>query len=180
MSIRSAGVLVCKISNSKVLFLLAHPGGPYWKNKDVNAWSIPKGIIEEEDSDSLSTAMREFSEETGIVLANEAIYVGEFKQPSRKIIHVWAVEEEVDIKKFKSNVFEMEWPPKSSRMEEFPEVDKIEWYPYLEAKMKIHKGQVEIIDAVVKSLGLEEYIDQSQDRDDRGPESREGYQANLF
>ncbi len=132
--------------------MLVHPGGPFWKNKNHNAWSIPKGIIEEGENE-LEGAKREFLEETGFSLENHSfLEMQETRQASGKIIKVWAVESDYDTKKLKSNNFKMEWPPKSGKLQEFPEVDKAAWFEIEYAKTMIVKGQISILDQLVFEL----------------------------
>ena len=131
--------------------LLIHPGGPFWAKKDLGAWSIPKGLYEP-DEDVLAAAKREFLEETGCVPDGKFIPLGEFK-PTSKIFTVFAVEGDFDLTNFKSNLFSMEWPPKSKRMAEFPEADRGGWFGIEEAKRKILKGQVPILTALEGHFG---------------------------
>lgn len=131
--------------------LLAHPGGPFWAKKDDGAWSIPKGLYEDGE-DPVAAARREFEEETGCVPDGEFIALGSFKQPSSKTIVAWAVESDFDLAKFKSNRFSMEWPPRSGRTQQFPEVDRIAWFEPDEAKRKILKGQAPILATLLDRL----------------------------
>jgi predicted NUDIX family NTP pyrophosphohydrolase len=143
----SAGVVVYRINNEgKLQMLLVHPGGPFFKNKDEGAWSIPKGeYIEGEDP--LEVAKREFTEETGNVLTTESfIPLTAVKIKSGKVISAWAVEAHFDNCFIKSNHFEMVWPPKSGKIQSFPEVDKAEWFTIDEAKKKINAGQVGFVE----------------------------------
>ena len=130
--------------------LLIHPGGPFWAKKDLGAWSIPKGLYEP-DEDVLAAAKREFLEETGCAPDGKFIPLGEFK-PTSKVLTVFAVEGDFDLEDFKSNLFSMEWPPKSKRMAEFPEADQGGWFNLDEAKRKILKGQLPILAALEKHL----------------------------
>ena len=147
---RSAGILMFRrVPGLEVL--LIHPGGPFWAKKDDGAWSIPKGLYEP-DEDELTAAKREFEEKTGCVPSGKFIALGEFK-PGAKILTIFAVEGDFDIANFKSNLFAMEWPPKSGRMAEFPEADRGGWFGIDEAKRKILKGQLPILAALLKHLG---------------------------
>jgi len=138
----SAGLLVYKYHGDELQVLLVHPGGPFWVNKDSGAWSIPKGEYLENE-DPLSVAYREFREETGqSAPKSEPTELGTIKQPSGKRITAWAVEGEVDVSNLKSNLFELEWPPKSKIMQKFPEVDKAEWFSLRTAQQKILSGQI--------------------------------------
>lgn len=150
----SAGILVYRKTDVVEVFLV-HPGGPFWAKKDIAAWSIPKGEYSE-DEDTLSAAKREFSEEVGQdVPVGELVDLGDFKVSSGKTVHAWAVSGDIDAKHVKSNLFEMEWPPKSGKMQEFPEVDKAGWFPLAVAIQKIVKGQVAIIEKLAQELGVE-------------------------
>jgi predicted NUDIX family NTP pyrophosphohydrolase len=149
---RSAGILMFRWRQRTPELLLVHPGGPFWAKKDVGAWSIPKGLFEG-DEDALSAAKREFEEETGSPPDGPFLELGSFRQPGGKTIWAWAVEGERDLATFRSNMFLMEWPPKSGRIQQFPEVDRAEWFGPPEARQKISKGQVAIIEALLSKLG---------------------------
>ncbi|MDX1697410.1 MAG: NUDIX domain-containing protein [Thiohalobacterales bacterium] len=150
----SAGLLIYREKSGHKEVFLVHPGGPYWTNRDIAAWSIPKGEFEE-DEEPLHAARREFSEETGLeVPAGIPLPLEPVKQPSRKVVHAWYLEGNVDTRAVRSNLFEMEWPPGSGKMQEFPEVDKAEWYSLAEAKLKIHKGQVALIEQLEEALEI--------------------------
>ena len=131
--------------------MLLHPGGPFWVNKDLGAWSIPKGLIEENEP-PLEAAKREFKEETGFEVNGDFIELGSLKQPSKKIIYAWALEQDIDTKKIVSNSFELEWPRNSGQVREYPEIDKGKWFAIEEAKLKISKGQVKFIDMLKISI----------------------------
>jgi predicted NUDIX family NTP pyrophosphohydrolase len=131
--------------------LLAHPGGPFWKNKDDGGWSIPKGEYSEGES-ALDAARREFREETGFEPGADFVSLGEIRQPSGKIISLWAFEGDCDPAKLRSNTFEMEWPPKSGRMREFPEVDRADWFSLAAARRKLLKGQLGFLDRLAAKL----------------------------
>ena len=120
--------------------LLAHPGGPFWAKKDMGAWSIPKGELDS-DEDPLSAARREFEEESGIAPSGDFVALGEVKQSGGKIVAAWAIEGDCDLSRLKSNTFSMEWPPRSGRMAEFPEVDRWQWFSMDVAHEKILAGQ---------------------------------------
>lgn len=143
----SAGILVYHFKAEGALqVLLVHPGGPFWKNKDEGAWSIPKGEYVQGE-DALLVAKREFKEETGIELpAGEFKPLKAVKIKSGKLISAWAIRAELDLTLFQSNQFEMEWPPRSGRRQFFPEVDKAEWFTLEDAKIKINAGQVAFLD----------------------------------
>ena len=152
---RSAGILLYRRRGRGVEVLLVHPGGPFWTKKDDGAWSIPKGEYAEGE-DALAAARREFAEETGAeleaILKGEAIALGAFAQSRAKIVDVWAVEGEFDSATLKSNTFSMEWPPRSGRMREVPEVDRAEWFVPEDAARKLLKGQRPVLDALLRLL----------------------------
>jgi len=130
---------------NKVEFLLVHPGGPFWRTKDAEAWTIPKGEIEESE-EALATAKREFEEELGIKPTGPFIELAPVRQKGGKIIHAWAFEGEVDPDRISSNVFSMEWPPRSGRLQEFPEVDRAAWFDLETAKSKINPAQIALLE----------------------------------
>lgn len=131
--------------------LLVHPGGPLWKNKDPGAWSIPKGLFEQNE-DPVEAARREFKEETGFEIEGPFIGLGEIKQPSGKVVHVWAIEGNIDQSRIVSNTFPMEWPMHSGRWQEVPEIDRGEWFDLQTARMKIYKGQEPFLDRLLARL----------------------------
>ena len=148
---RSAGLLLFRRKGQGPELLLVHPGGPFWTKKDDGAWSIPKGLYEESD-DPLAAARREFEEETGCPPPTETIALGHFKQPGGKVVAAWAAEGDFDLKLFRSNLFSMEWPPKSGKLAEFPEADRAEWFSPADALRKVTKGQVPIVQALLQTL----------------------------
>lgn len=125
--------------------LLAHPGGPFWKRKDEGAWTIPKGEIEGGEN-ALEAARREFAEETGYSPTGKGIALGSARQGSGKVVHVWAIEDDWNPQALTSNTFQMEWPPRSGRIEEFPEIDRASWMTLGEARTKILRGQAVFLD----------------------------------
>ena len=134
--------------------LLAHPGGPFWANKDLGAWSIPKGEYAEGE-DALAAARREFAEELGVALPSRPVLdLGAIKQSSRKVIAAFAVAGDFDPATLVSNRFELEWPPKSGRMQNFPEVDRAAWFAPAEAREKIQPGQAPFIARLLEYLDL--------------------------
>jgi predicted NUDIX family NTP pyrophosphohydrolase len=151
MAKRSAALLLYRRVSRDIEVLLVHPGGPYWRRKDDGAWSIPKGE-HNEGEDALSAARREFQEETGARAQGEAVPLGDFRQSSAKTISVWAVEGDFDPGKLVSITFEMEWPPRSKRMQTFPEVDRAAWFGREEAARKILKGQRPALEALYQRL----------------------------
>ncbi|HLL29222.1 MAG TPA: NUDIX domain-containing protein [Xanthobacteraceae bacterium] len=144
---KSAGILMYRRHHGAAEVLLVHPGGPFWKKKDDGAWTIPKGLVEAHE-DALAAARREFQEETGAMPAGEFMPLGEFRQSSAKTISVWAVEGEFDPAALESNSFSLEWPPRSGRMQEFPEIDRAAWFLPAAARRKILKGQRAVLDAL--------------------------------
>jgi predicted NUDIX family NTP pyrophosphohydrolase len=152
MAKRSAGILMYRRGGPGVEVLLVHPGGPFWARKDLGAWSIPKGEYAAGE-EPLAVAMGEFEEETGARPSGDFLPLGESVQPGRKIVTAWAVEGDFDVGALKSNLFEMEWPPKSGRKTSFPEVDRAEWFPIEDARKKILPGQNPFIDRLLSALG---------------------------
>jgi predicted NUDIX family NTP pyrophosphohydrolase len=138
---RSAGILLYRLSAGLLEVLLVHPGGPFWAKKDDGAWSIPKGEFPE-DEDPLEAAKREFQEETGSSVPGTCLPLRPLKQPSGKIVHAWMAQGDLDPRDLKSNTFSMEWPPGSGKFQDFPEVDRAEWFSVEAAKLKMLKGQV--------------------------------------
>ncbi len=150
MSVQSAGVLPYKFSNGELKVMLSHAGGPFWAKKDNAAWSIPKGLVEEGE-EIIDAALREFEEETGIKVTEELIELGS-TQSGPKTITIFAVEKDIDVATVVSNTFEMEWPPKSGKMQEFPENDRSEWFSLEDAKLKIFKGQLVFLTRLEEKL----------------------------
>jgi len=148
---RSAGILLFRRAVSGIEVLLAHPGGPFWKNKDEGAWSIPKGEYGD-DEDPLAAAKREFAEEIGLTPSGEFIPLGEVRQAAGKIVGVWAVEGDFDTRNLRSNTFSIPWPPKSGKLQEFPEMDRAEWFSLEIARRKILKGQAEVLERLTQYL----------------------------
>jgi len=137
----SAGVLVYRTRDAVVEVLIAHPGGPFWARKDDGAWSIPKGEYADGD-DAWAAAQREFGEELGLpVPAGPRVDFGPLKQPSGKVVTAFAVRGDLDVTDARSTTFELEWPKGSGRMREFPEVDRVAWFPVAQARTKLLKGQ---------------------------------------
>ena len=146
---RTAGVLMYRKAANGMEVFLVHPGGPFWKNKDAGAWSIPKGLLDEGE-DALACARREFQEETGFAVDGEFVSLGAFRQPSGKQVLAWAVEGNCDASKVSGNLFEMEWPPRSGRMQSFPEVDRGGWFSPDEAREKLLAGQRPILERLLE------------------------------
>lgn len=145
---QSAGILLYRLRDDQLQVLLVHPGGPFWKNKDDGAWTIPKG--EFTDEAPLAAAKREFEEETGMKVSGKFIELAPVKQKSGKWIHAWAVEGNMDVTSIHSNTFEMEWRPKSGKQQSFPEIDKAAWFTVPEAKQKINAAQVALLEEIVR------------------------------
>jgi len=147
----SAGLLMYRIKDGAIQFLLVHPGGPLFHNKDDGVWSIPKGEPHQ-DEDLLLTAGREFEEETGLKPTGPFIALKPIQQKSGKIVHAWAVEGDCDPTLLTSNTFTMEWPPHSGRQMEFPEIDRAEFFDLSTAKRKINAGQEGLIEELRRIL----------------------------
>jgi predicted NUDIX family NTP pyrophosphohydrolase len=147
----SAGILLYRIRSGALEVFLVHPGGPFWAKKDAGAWSIPKGEFEE-GADSLETAKREFLEETGSPIGGRFVALVPQKQRSGKLVHAWAVEGELDASSVRSNSFSMQWPPRSGKSQEFPEIDKGEWFNIPAAREKLLAGQRGFLDELEKML----------------------------
>ena len=142
---QSAGILLYRKINNQLEVFLVHPGGPFFKNKDDGAWSIPKGEFLDNE-DALIAAKREFLEETGQSVDGNFIKLKPVKLKSGKTVYAWAVEGDIDHEVIISNVFEMEWPPKSGKMASFAEVDRAAWFEPGLAKVKINSAQIALID----------------------------------
>jgi predicted NUDIX family NTP pyrophosphohydrolase len=155
MSAHSAGILLFRFREERLQVLLVHPGGPFWSGKDEGAWSIPKGGFEEQET-PLEAAKREFEEETGYEVEGQFIDLGMIKQPSKKIVHVWAQQSNLDAALATSKKFTMQWPRKSGIMREFPEIDKAEWFDFEKARKKILKGQAGFIDRLLEAVNYEQ------------------------
>ena len=145
MARKSAGLLLFRRTPAGVEVLLVHPGGPLWAKKDEGAWSIPKGEIDADEA-PLAAARREFEEELGSPVSGQFIALAPIRQASGKVVHAWAVEADFDPATFTSGMFSMEWPPRSGQQQEFPEVDRAEWFSIDNARRKINKAQIELLD----------------------------------
>ncbi len=145
----SAGILAFRCK-PRLELLLAHPGGPYWHNRDEGAWSIPKGNVE--SGDLLACAKREFNEETGLSAAGPFVALTPLRQKSGKTVHAFALDADFDLVAFSSNMFEMEWPPHSGKHQKFPEIDRIAYFSLTTARRKILPGQRPFIEEVVRLL----------------------------
>jgi predicted NUDIX family NTP pyrophosphohydrolase len=145
----SAGVLLYRARDGVVEVLIAHPGGPFWARKDDGVWSIPKGEYTD-DEDPWAAAQREFGEEIGLpVPGGPPIDFGALKQPSGKVVTAFAVRGDLDVTEARSNTFVLEWPKGSGRMREFPEIDRISWFPVAQARTKLLKGQRAFLDLLM-------------------------------
>jgi predicted NUDIX family NTP pyrophosphohydrolase len=151
MADKSAGLLMYRRRQGGVEVFLVHPGGPFWARKDLGSWSIPKGLFDP-GQDPLEAARREFEEETGFAAHGEFIPLTPIKQPGGKIVHAWAVEGDCDAASIKSNSFSIEWPPRSGKRQNFPEVDRAEWFSVDQARNKILKGQKGFLDELLVIL----------------------------
>jgi predicted NUDIX family NTP pyrophosphohydrolase len=152
VSRKSAGLLPFREVSGRIEVMLVHPGGPFWAKKDDGAWSIPKGEFGD-DEEPLGAAKREFEEETGFTPDGELIPLGPLRQPSGKIVYAWAIKCDLDPDAVKSNTFSLEWPPKSGRYREFPEVDGAAWFSIEAAGRKILKGQAPFLVQLQEKLG---------------------------
>lgn len=148
----SAGLLLYRCRGAALEVLLVHPGGPFWAKKDEGTWSIPKGEAAAGE-DLLAHARREFEEETGFAIEGAFRPLAPVRQAGGKTVHAWAVEGDLDPAAIRSNRFTLEWPPRSGRIEEFPEIDRGAWFTLDEARRKINKGQVPLVDALAALLG---------------------------
>jgi predicted NUDIX family NTP pyrophosphohydrolase len=149
---QSAGLLLHRTTNSQLEIFLVHPGGPFWAKKDDGAWSIPKGEFEP-DEDPLTAAQREFQEETGFTQTGPFAPLTPVKQSGGKLIHAWAVEApRLDPSAIRSNTFSIEWPPRSAQSRKFPEVDRAAWFPLPQARAKILKAQLPLLDQLQQIL----------------------------
>ncbi len=145
----SAGLLLHRARDGMVEVVIAHPGGPFWARKDDGAWSIPKGEYTAAE-DPWGAAQREFAEEIGLpVPSGPRIDLGAMKQPGGKVVTAFAVQGDLDLTEARSNTFELEWPRGSGRMREFPEVDRIDWFPVAQARAKLLKGQRAFLDVLM-------------------------------
>jgi len=154
MSKTSAGLIMYRRKNNVLEVLLVHPGGPFFAKKDQGFWGIPKGEIDEIDEDYLAAAKREFKEETGIAPpeANTYIPLGSIVQKGGKTVHAWAFEGDCEPKKITSNTFILEWPPRSGKEQEFPEIDQAEFFTIEKAREKIKPAQFELLERLQKAL----------------------------
>lgn len=151
MAARSAGILMYHWRGGEPFVLLVHPGGPYWANKDLGAWSIPKGEYEPGEDLKLA-ALREFQEELGVPLNTEPVPLGEIVQKGGKHVTAFVAEGELDIREIVSNTFEIEWPPRSGKRQSFPEVDRAGWFSVGEGRTRILPSQLAFLDMLAAYL----------------------------
>jgi predicted NUDIX family NTP pyrophosphohydrolase len=150
----SAGLLLFRVRDNVLQVLIGHMGGPFWARKDEAAWSIPKG--ERAESDLLTTARREFEEELGCTAPTDGLEeLGAFRQPSGKVVWIWAVEGDLDASRCRSNTFELEWPRGSGRITEVPEMDRAEWVDVARARTRLVRGQVAALDELVRRVRVD-------------------------
>lgn len=145
MKSQSAGLLLYRLSRGFLEVLLVHPGGPFWAKKDAGAWSIPKGEFTDEE-DPLMAAKREFLEETSLPAEGTFVPLTPIRQKSGKRVYAWALQQDLDASRIRSNTFEVEWPPKSGRLQTYPEIDRAEWFTLSQAREKINSGQIPLLD----------------------------------
>lgn len=154
MTKQSAGILLYRQINNTPEVFLVHPGGPFWKKKDAGAWSIPKGEFTGEEN-PLDAAKRELEEETGVKCSGPFLSLTPLRQKNGKIVYAWAAEKDVDPHNIVSNMFQMEWPPKSGTLANFPEIDKGQWFYPDVAKEKLNPFQSPFIDELIRKLQQE-------------------------
>jgi predicted NUDIX family NTP pyrophosphohydrolase len=151
MGKKAAGVLLYRGKGSSLEVFLIHPGGPFWAKKDESSWSIPKGEFLENE-DPLTAAKREFQEETGFSVEGPFVSIGSVKQSSGKVVQAWACEGDVDAAAIQSNTFQLEWPPRSGKYQDFPEADRAEWFTMDVARKKILKVQMPFLQNLERVL----------------------------
>lgn len=145
MASKSAGILAFRIREGRIEVLLVHPGGPFWRNMDVGAWTLPKGELDARE-DPERAARREFGEELGIALSAPLLPLGEIRQRGGKVVTAFAAELDVEVAAIRSNSFEIEWPPHSGKRQSFPEIDRAGWFDLATARGKINAAQQALLD----------------------------------
>lgn len=155
MAARSAGLLLYRRQGDTVEVFLAHPGGPFWKNRDLGVWTIPKGLVEPGE-EPLAAACREFAEETGIEPTGPFLPLGSVKQKGVKTVEAWAFAGDADPDAVCCNTFRMEWPPRSGKFIEIPEIDRCGWFDPQTAKSKLNPAQAEFVDRLLETLATGE------------------------
>jgi predicted NUDIX family NTP pyrophosphohydrolase len=154
VAVESAGLVLYRVRDGKTEVLLVHPGGPFWKRRDEGAWSIPKGEIERGEA-ALDVARREFGEELGMPAPDgDLAPLGSVRQAGGKVVHAWAAPGEVDVSRISSGTFTLEWPPRSGRMQEFPEVDRAAWFDLPTARRMILPAQSSFLDRLEERLSV--------------------------
>jgi predicted NUDIX family NTP pyrophosphohydrolase len=148
---QAAGILLYRGTESSLEIFLIHPGGPYWAKKDDGAWSIPKGE-HLDNEDALNAAKREFQEETGFPIEGQFYPLGSIKQSSGKVVRAWACEGNLDASAIQSNMFRLEWPPRSGKFQDFPEADRGDWFSVSQARKKILKVQLPFLENLERLL----------------------------
>jgi predicted NUDIX family NTP pyrophosphohydrolase len=151
---RSAGLLMYREGPSGLQVLLAHPGGPFWKHRDQGAWSLPKGELSPGE-DAQAAACREFTEETGFAVCPPLLPLGELRQKGGKCVTAWAFQGEADPAQLRCNLFELEWPPRSGRLRQFPEIDRVEWFSLAAARGKLLASQQPFLDRLEDLLAAQ-------------------------
>jgi len=151
MARQSAGVLLYRLRNDALEVFLVHPGGPFWAKKDAGAWSIPKGEIEPGE-DALAAAIREFAEETGASLSGDFRPLPSCRQAGGKTVLAWAIAGDIDPAAIRSNSFALEWPPRSGKRQSFPEIDRAQWFDLDEARRRVNKAQIVLLDALERAV----------------------------
>ncbi|MCA1532470.1 NUDIX domain-containing protein [Bradyrhizobium sp. NBAIM03] len=151
MPSKSAGIIAYR-KRGNIEVLLVHPGGPFWRNRDLGAWSIPKGEYADGDDPEIA-ARREFAEELGLELSLPLTPLGQVRQRGGKLVTAFAAELDLDVRSIRSNTFEMEWPPRSGKRQAFPEVDRAEWFTLDAAQEKINAGQRPLLDRLKLLIG---------------------------
>lgn len=148
---RSAGLLMFRRPAATLEVLLAHPGGPFWQRKDEGAWTIPKGEFSDPEP-AVDAAQREFAEETGFAVTPPLLPLGDVVQKSGKRISAWAFEGECDPARLQCNEFELEWPPRSGRLQRYPEIDRVAWFALPEARLRLLPAQCPFLDRLEQVL----------------------------
>jgi len=151
MAKKSAGVLIYRMNEGILEVFLVHPGGPFWGKKDAGAWSIPKGEFAH-DEEPLAAACREFKEEVGVSVQGDFFPLGSVRQSGGKTVYAWAIEHNLDSSRIRSTTFSMEWPPRSGKHREFPEVDRAAWFPAEMAREKMVKGQWKLVERLREKI----------------------------
>jgi predicted NUDIX family NTP pyrophosphohydrolase len=151
MAKESSGLLLYRHVETSLQFLLVHPGGPFWKNKDLGAWTIPKGELRPGE-DPLAAAQREFEEELGFSLTGNFVPLTPIKQKSGKLVRAWAIQGNCDPGLIRSNTFKLEWPPRSGQFQEFPEIDRADFFDLQAARTKINPAQIPFLEELAAKL----------------------------